>query len=315
VKAQFIEPMLLLRKDTLPEGAAWEYQIKLDGYRAIAFKRGGRLHLRSRNDKDFAVRYPHVLKGLAKLPDDTVLDGEIVAFDEDGRPSFNALQNHGSSLTPTLYYVFDVMVLRGKDVMSEPLARRRELLEKLLPSLREPVRYAGSLDVSLKDLTHSVKESGLEGLVAKRRDSRYEPGLRSGAWQKMRVNRGQEFVIGGYTVGASPFDALILGYYDGRTLLYAARTRNGFTPAARRAVFKKFEGLEVRECPFANLPETKSGRWGAGLTKAKMVDCRWLAPVLVAQVEYLEWTGDNHLRHSKFVALRDDKNAKAVKRE
>ena len=108
-------------------------------------------------------------------------------------------------------------------------------------------------------LIQSVKEQGLEGLVAKRLDSRYEAGLRSGAWQKMRVNRGQDFVIGGYTVGTKTFDALIVGYFEGDRLIYAAPTRNGFTPAIRHQLYKKFRGLEVEDCPFANLPETKSG--------------------------------------------------------
>jgi len=317
VKARFIEPMLLLRQDALPDDPArWDYQLKLDGFRAIAFKTGGTLHLRSRNDNDFSVRYPAVVSALAKLPDDTVIDGEIVALDDEGRPSFTALQNYGSSQGPVLYFVFDVMIIAGRDVMREPLERRRALLEqKILPRVTEPVRYASALDASLNVLIASVKDQGLEGLVAKRRDSRYEPGLRSGAWMKMRVNRGQEFVIGGYTVGTKTFDALVFGYYEGNRLIYAARTRNGFTPVMREQLFKKFRGLAITECPFANLPEAKSGRWGAGLTAAKMKDCRWLKPVLIAQIEFLEWTGDNHLRHARFIGLREDKAAPDVRRE
>jgi DNA ligase D-like protein (predicted ligase) len=312
----FIEPMLLLRTDTLPAGDRWLYELKLDGYRAIAFKRNGAVHLRSRNDNDFNQRYPAVVKALEKLPDETVVDGEIVAFDENGRPSFNALQNYGSSTAPVVYYVFDVMVLAGRDVRQEPLQTRRELLEKsVLPKLPEPVRYSPPLDADLPVLIQSVKAHGLEGLVAKRCTSVYESGLRTGAWMKMRVNRGQEFVIGGYTRGTSTFDALILGYYDGDRLIYVARTRNGFTPATRAQVFKKFRGLEIDACPFANLPEPRSGRWGQGLTKAKMADCQWLKPVLVGRFEFLEWTADNHLRHSKFVALREDRKARDVGRE
>lgn len=170
-------------------------------------------------------------------------------FDDEGRPSFNILQNYGSSKAPVLYFVFDVMVLAGRDVMREPLEMRRDLLEKkILPKLGEPVRYAAPLDASLPVLIESVKAQGLEGLVAKRLDSRYEAGLRSGAWQKMRVNRGQEFVIGGYTVGTKTFDALIFGYYEGDRLMYAARTRNGFTPVVREQLFKRFRGLETEEC-------------------------------------------------------------------
>jgi DNA ligase D-like protein (predicted ligase) len=315
-RASFIEPMLLLRTDTLPDDAAsWEYQLKLDGFRAVAFKIGGKVHLRSRNDNDFSLRYPSVVKGLATLPDDTVIDGEIVAVDADGRPSFSLLQDHGSSKAPILFFAFDVMVLAGRDVMREPLRIRRTLLEQeILPRLSDPVRYVSPLEASLPVLLQSVKAQGFEGLVAKRLDSRYEPGLRSGAWMKMRVNRGQEFVIGGYTAGSSTFDALILGYYKGDELLYAARTRNGFTPAVRAQLVRKFRGLETATCPFANLPEAKSGRWGQGLTAKKMADCRWLKPVLVGQVEFLEWTGDNHLRHTRFMGLREGKRAQDVQR-
>jgi DNA ligase D-like protein (predicted ligase) len=316
VKAGFIPPMLLLRSEVLPDDLArWEYQLKFDGYRAIAFKTGGKVHLRSRNDNDFTTRYPAVVRGLANMPDETVIDGEVVAIDEEGRPSFNALQN----LTPgtaVVYFVFDVMMLGGRDVTADTLAKRRELLERnVLPALAEPVRYAGELNANLRDLIHSVKTQGLEGLIAKRRNSTYEPGLRSGAWLKMRVNRGQEFVIGGYTVGTKTFDALVIGYYEGDRLIYVARTRNGFTPATRQQLFRKFPQLEVPACPFANLPEARSGRWGEGLTRAKMAQCRWLKPSLVGQFEFVEWTPDHHLRHSRFVALRDDKRAGDVRRE
>lgn len=316
VSARFIEPMLLLRTESLPAGAQWIYELKLDGYRAIAFKRNGDVSLRSRNDNDFNTRYPAVVRALEKLPDNTVIDGEIVAFDPDGRPSFGALQNFGSAPASVVYYVFDVLLLSGRDVRREPLHERRELLEKkVLPKLPEPVRYSAPLDAELPVLVQSVKAHGFEGLVAKRQNSVYESGLRSGAWMKMRVNRGQEFVIGGYTKGVRTFDALVFGYYEGDRLIYVARTRNGFTPASRAQLFKKFRGLEIPECPFANLPEAKSGRWGQGLTKTKMAECQWLKPVLVGQFEFLEWTGDGHLRHSKFIGLRADKTAKDTGRE
>ena len=122
-------------------------------------------------------------------------------------------------------------------------------------------------------------------------------------------------MIGGYTLGGRAFDALVFGYYEGSSLLYAARTRNGFTPALREQLMEKFRPLETSACPFVNLPEKRGGRWGQGLTAAKMQDCRWLKPVLVGQFEFREWTPDNHLRHSRFVALREDKSAKQVKRE
>jgi DNA ligase D-like protein (predicted ligase) len=316
VKARFIPPMLLLSTDRLPdEPERWIYQLKLDGYRAIAFKTGGRIALRSRNGNDFNRRYPGIVRGLAKLPDESVIDGEVVALDGNGRPSFNALQNSAEGAT-IVYYVFDVILLTGRDVSAEPLEVRRALLEKkVLPTLAEPVRYAGDLDARLPDLIHAVKTHGFEGLVAKRRNSRYEPGLRSGAWMKMRVNRSQELVIGGYTVGTRTFDALVIGYYEGNRLIYASRTRNGFTPALRQQLFKKLRSIEIPVCPFANLPEARSGRWGQGLTKEKMADCRWVEPVLVGQFEFVEWTADNHLRHTRFVGLREDKAAREVRRE
>jgi ATP-dependent DNA ligase len=144
------------------------------------------------------------------------------------------------------------------------------------------------LQGSLKDLIRFVKAQRLDGLIAKRRNSKYEPGQRSGTWPKMRVNQGHKFVIGGYTPSLKNFDALVIGYYDGPKLLYAARTRNGFTPASRAQLFKKLKPFEIDECPFANLPENKAGRWGAGLTAAKMEECRWLKPSLVGQFEFVD---------------------------
>jgi len=226
------------------------------------------------------------------------------------------LQNHGSTATRLFYFLFDVIVLAGKDLTREPLDARRAMLEKrILPKLGEPIRYSPTLDGTMLDLIASVRQQGLEGLVAKRRDSFYEPGQRSGAWRKMRINQGQEFVIGGYTIGGATFDALVFGYYEDNQLLYASRTRNGFTPALRAELFKRFKRLETADCPFTNLPEKHGGRWGQGLTAAKMTGCRWLKPALVGQFEFAEWTPDNHLRHSRFVALREDKKPHDVKRE
>jgi hypothetical protein len=157
-----------------------------------------------------------------------VIDGEVVALDADGRPSFNALQNSSAGAT-IVYYVFDVMVLGGRNVMGETLATRRDLLSReVLPLLAKPVREAPRFDAALADLIAAVRAQGLEGLVAKRLDSIYESGARSGTWRKMRLNRSEECVIGGYTRGGRTFDALILGRYEGGRLVYVARTRVGF---------------------------------------------------------------------------------------
>lgn len=293
MKAKFVDPMLLLTTDQLPAGDQWSYEIKLHGYRALAIKSGGKVQLRSRNNNDFNKRYPAIVDALVGLPDETVVDAEVVALNTNGKPSFNILQDFGSGTAPLYFYIFDLLILGGKDIMSRPLVERRQLLEtRILPKLTEPIRYSPILLAPLSDLIESVKAQGLEGLVAKRNDSKYEPGLRSGAWQKMRINRGQEFVIAGYTASPKNFDAPVIGYFDGPKLMYAARTRNGFTPASRAELFKKVKPLEIKDCPFANLPEQHAGRWGAGLTLKKMADCRWLKPQIVGQFEFVEWTSD-----------------------
>jgi bifunctional non-homologous end joining protein LigD len=174
--ARFIEPMLLLPADKLPEGDGWQYEVKFDGYRALAIKTGGAVRLRSRNDKDFTKRYPGVVAALSALPDETVIDGELVALNAAGKPAFQLLQNGGTNVH---FYAFDVLMLSGKDVTGEPLVKRRELLEnRVLPRLTELVRCSPVLEASLSDLVQSIRAQGLEGLVAKRADSRYEPGQR-----------------------------------------------------------------------------------------------------------------------------------------
>jgi bifunctional non-homologous end joining protein LigD len=174
------------------------------------------------------------------------------------------------------------------------------------------VSSSESIDATPAELVSVVKEFGFEGVIAKRKDSFYESGKRSGAWLKYKVNKSQEFVVGGYTPG-NPLDAVIVGYYEGDKLIYAAKVRNGFVPRLRREVWAKLKHLQTDTCPFANLPERK--RTQRALTREEMKNCIWLKPKLVAQIEFTEWTPDGHLRHSKFVGLRDDKDARAVVRE
>ena len=188
------------------------------------------------------------------MPDGTVVHDEIIAL---GESSFNVLQNFETA--SLIYYVFDVMILAGKDVMNEPLGvRHQQLQENVLAKLCGPIRKSLELDASLPDLISSVKAHGLEGLVAKRRDSRYEPGQRSGAWQKMRVNRGQAFVIGGYTPSARNFAAIVFGYFDGRKLMYAGRTRSGFTPASSDQLFKRFKTLATKRARLLTCQKQKA---------------------------------------------------------
>lgn len=178
-KARFIEPMLLQRTQSLPEGPGWAYEVKLDGYRALAIKTKGKVLLQSRNNEDFNGRYPGIVSALGEMPDETVVDGEVVALDDSGRPSFNALQNVGSSKVTLVYYVFDVLILAGRNVMEEPLSRRADLLRRqVLTRLGEPVRESSQLNASLRDLITAVKAHGFEGIVAKRLEGPYHAGHR-----------------------------------------------------------------------------------------------------------------------------------------
>jgi DNA ligase D-like protein (predicted ligase) len=312
ISAHFIEPMLCLAVEKLPEGPAWQYEVKLDGYRAIAVRTKTGVELWSRNKKDFSRRFSKVARALEALPADTVLDGEIVAVNDDGQPSFSSLQNFADGGAAILFYAFDAPVLAGADLRSKPLATRREMLRELISKLPDTIRFSETFDASPSELLSAVRSKGLEGVVAKRHDSSYKPGDRSGAWVKVRANRSQQLVIGGYIPSLASFDSILVGYYEGSDLIYAGRIRNGFTPASRRTVLSKFEGLSISKCQFRNLPESGKGRWGDGLTAEDMKRCRWLKPKLLAAIEFLEWTVDNHLRHPKFVSLREDKLAKRV---
>ena len=258
--------MLSLAVAKLPEGPEWAYELKFDGYRALGLKADGRAQVLSRNGRNFTTRFGSLARALEALPDETVIDGEIVAYDADGRPSFSVLQNRMSDKPQLHLYAFDLLILRGKDLTQEPLEKRRELLRrKVMPHLSDSIRYSETLEASATEVIDAVRRQGLEGVVAKRRDSPYQPGKRSGAWQKIRINKVREFVIGGYTPAPRNFDALLIGYRESRKLLYVAKVRAGFTPALRDSVFKRFHGLEVDRCPFRNLPESHKDQWGEGL--------------------------------------------------
>ncbi|HTF42856.1 MAG TPA: non-homologous end-joining DNA ligase [Terriglobales bacterium] len=312
-RAVFIETMDCMPVSKLPEGPEWTYEIKLDGYRLEAVKNNGETILYSRRRNILNEKFQYIADALQKLPDETVLDGELVAIDSAGRTDFNLLQNFRSAASKIHYFAFDVLLHKGKLLTNNPLAERRAILAKILPQ-NDHISVA-AVDHSVMHLLRFVEKHGLEGVVAKRSDSVYEPGKRSALWSKYRVNAGQEFIVGGYTPGSSGFDALIVGVYKGKDLMFAGRVRAGFVPATRREVFAKIKGLKISKCPFANLPELSEGRWGQGLTKEKMDGCVWLRPFAVVRIDFAEWTGGDKLRHTKFVAMRDDKDPRKVVRE
>jgi DNA ligase D-like protein (predicted ligase) len=314
-QASFVEPMECLSVSKLPEGLEWLWEIKLDGYRALAVKSGDGVTLFSRRRKSLNRQFPFIVEALADLPAGTVVDGEVVAIDDSGRPDFNLLQNFRAEASRIQYYVFDLLCWKDRDLTRVPMVERRALLKSLVVIPDKRIRIAEYFDAAPRDLLSAVREQGLEGIIGKRKDSLYQPGKRSGAWIKYRVNRGQEFVIGGYFPGPHGFDSLIVGYYDGDNLVYVARTRNGFVPSSRRQVFSKLKHLVTPTCPFVNLPETRRSRFGEELNAEKMKKAVWLRPEAVAQIEFLEWTGADRLRHSKFVGLRQDKNPRSVAKE
>ena len=310
----FTPPMECLPVARIPEGDSWGYELKLDGYRAQAIRDRDGVRLLSRNGKDLTRKYPLVSRDLLEaIEPNTALDGELVAFDDEGKLSFNALQN-ATARTHVVFFAFDILMSEGKDVKSSPLRDRKALLRSAL-KCTDRVQLSEHFNGSLASFLKGVKQIGGEGVVAKRLDRPYEPGRRSGSWSKMRINIGQEFVIGGFTPGSNGIDALVVGYYEGRKLIYVARVRAGLAPVSRRELYEELKPLILKACPFVNLPEATPGRWGQGLTAAKMQQCIWVKPWLVANFEFLEWTDSNHVRHIKFVGLRSDKDPLSVVRE
>jgi bifunctional non-homologous end joining protein LigD len=315
-KLGFIPPMLLKLASKLPEGPKWQYEIKLDGYRSIIVKNENVVTVFSRNGRPLNARFPKIASAFKALPTQTVLDGELVALDAQGRPNFNKLQNAKAHNDGSLYfYIFDVLTYLGRDLRGLPLSERRRILEAIASDLPDPVRLSPKFEAPAKDLLRAAREQQLEGIIAKRTDSSYRPGLRSDSWVKIKTAQGQELVIGGYLPGPHGFDSLLVGYYERNKLRFLGKVRNGFTPALRRNIATNFGGLETGKCPFDNLPESRNARRGKALTKDVMKECRWLKPQLVAQVAFTDWTEANHLRHAKFLGLREDKYPLDVKKE
>jgi DNA ligase D-like protein (predicted ligase) len=315
-RLDFIKPMMALAVESLPSGADWLYELKLDGYRALVMKKRGVVTLFSRRGNNMNGPFPSIPAAFSFLPDDTIVDGELVVLDQDGMPSFSNLQHSRFTVDALHFYAFDLLAYQGKDLRKLSLVERRRLLEGYaLKGMRDPVRLSEVFNASPSELIAAAKTTGLEGVIAKRGQSRYESGERSGAWVKYKTNKGQELVIGGYKPGTSGFEYLLVGYYEGRDLIFIAKIRNGFTPALRREIARNFGRLRTSVCPFANLPELASARRGEAITKEVMPKLQWLRPKLVAQIEFTEWTKGNHLRHSRFIALRDDKNATEVIKE
>jgi len=304
------EVMLATPDENVPKGDSWLFEVKWDGYRALAYLRGGEVQLLSRNGNDLTARFAAVAKELAKAvkTPDCVLDGEVCALDGDGRPSFSAMQQ-GKPGTPIVYEAFDVLEVDGEPLVDLPLRDRRARLERLLDRRYTTVRLSDAFEDG-DALFEAAMEQRLEGIVAKRADSPYRQGRRTREWLKIKTHGRQEFVIAGYTKGqgrrSGRFGSLVLGVWRGDELDYAGNVGTGFTDRVIDELLAKLRPLEQKESPFPVVPK---------MPKVRKADVVWVRPELVCEVEFVEWTHDGRLRAPSFQGLREDKPAREVHRE
>jgi bifunctional non-homologous end joining protein LigD len=312
----FVKPMKATAATQLPEGGEWIYEVKWDGYRVLALKHRDNVRLLSLKERNLTTDFPSIAQAVRGVNADTALiDGEVVAVDSKGCPSFQALQNRAKSGRgwQILYYAFDLLNLNGDDWTKRPLHERKTKLREILAG--SDVRFNGDLDGKPQAIIRTIQEAGLEGIIAKRRDSVYRAGTRVDSWLKFKVDKAQEFVIGGYKPDAGSFQSVFAGYYEGKKLLFAGKVRQGFNPASRKRLLDAMRPLLTNNCPFDNLPSSRKSHFGEGITIDEMKELCWLKPKLVAQVSFTEWTNYGLLRHATFHGLRDDKNAGEVVRE
>jgi len=299
----------------------WIYEIKFDGYRALALLGGNEARVLSRNENDLGSKFPEVKDSIAALDvQDAIIDGEIVALDDKGRSSFQLLQafDMGEKRPPIVFYAFDLLRLNGKDFQNLPIEERKAKLEALLKKPPGVIRYSVSFTKDIKELLARAQGLGLEGLIGKRSGSRYEAGKRIGAWVKIKLHLEQEFVIGGYTEPEGSrqfFGALLVGFYEGKQLKFGGRVGTGFSDKLLRSLFAELGKIRAQSCPFVNVPAAGRNRWDQGLTASEMKRCRWVEPVMVCQIKFTEWTRDDRLRQPVFLGLRTDKPATDVIRE
>jgi bifunctional non-homologous end joining protein LigD len=320
-KPRFIEPMKAKLVEKPPATGDWIYELKFDGIRLITVKTDKKVSLFSRNQNDLSARFPEIVEAITDLPArECVIDGEVVALDDEGRSSFQLLQAHEMEgrKSPIYFYAFDLLQLDGKNLLGVPLEARKNVLEKLSTDADDPIRYSGAIGSDAEPLLDEVKRRGLEGLIGKQRNSVYEPGRRSGAWIKLKCVQEQEFVIGGYTPpqGARKhFGAILVGYYDNNKLVFAGKVGTGFTTKSLSILHKELQKEARNDCPFVDLPSKQNGQWVQGITPSMMKKMHWVNPKFIAQIKFAEWTRDGKLRAPVFLALREDKKPTDVVRE
>jgi bifunctional non-homologous end joining protein LigD len=308
-----VSPMLATLVDKPFDADGWTYEIKWDGYRAIAFSNKGKAELVSRNQKSYNDKYYPILDAVKEWGRNAVLDGEIVVLNDKGVSHFGALQNWRSEADGTLvYYVFDLLWLDGRDLRGWPLRDRRALLKEILPG-KEPIRESESFDTSAAEFLTTAGKLGLEGIIAKRADSVYREGDRSRDWLKMKVSKRHEVVIGGYTLNegsSKSFSSLLVGVFEKGKLRYTGKVGTGFSSALQKEMLARFKPLVRNKPPFTHEPDVnKPSRFRPDPPHAEAV---WLRPKLVCEVRYAEITADGVMRHPSFEGIREDKDAKEV---
>jgi bifunctional non-homologous end joining protein LigD len=293
----------------VPAGENWQYELKLDGYRCQGIKQRGEVHLYSRNGKSFDELYPEIVDAvLALRVKECILDGEIVALDEQGHHSFALLQNVRSTKAPLNFYVFDVPWLDGEDVMKRSLRLRRAMLETMAIPSSSKVKLSPTFQGDPEHIMEKIREFGFEGIVAKRLDSFYEPGEASGVWLKRKTQRSADFIIGGYIPGSHGLDEIVVGREEGDRMLYVESVKNGFVPATRSEVRAAIENMVIEECPFSNLPEKKGAH---RMDREKMKKVRWVKSKQIVEIAFNEMTSSGHLRHAKFLRLLEKDDLRA----
>src|SRR5437762_4119730 len=312
-----IEPMLATLVDRPPEEQGWLYEIKWDGYRAIAYLDKGKVDIRSRNNKSFNEKFYPVYEALKNWKINTVVDGEIVVVNEKGVPDFNELQLWRSEADGQLaFYVFDVLWLEGFMAMDLPLEERHQLLEAIMPSGNGIIKISEQFNTSGKEFFSLAEQLSLEGIFAKKSGSFYTPGVRSKEWLKIKTEKRQEFVIGGYTKNENTsklFSALLVGLYDNGEFHFITPVGTGFNTATQKDILQKLKPYETKTCPFIEKPEyNKPSRFRPNPPKAKVI---WVKPKLVAEISFREVTKDGAIRHPSFKGLREDKKPEQVIRE
>ncbi len=300
-----IKPMLATLVKKPFDNPDWIFEMKWDGYRAIAEIRDGDVSFYSRNQISLNRKFPTITDSLRKLKFDAVLDGEIVVVDDRGHPDFQMLQNYQKSKSGhLLYYVFDLLHFKGHDLTTLPLLRRKELLKKILPSLPK-IKYSDHVSKEGILFFNVIKEKGLEGIIAKHSQSAYQMGRRSRQWLKVKTQLAQECVIAGFTEpggGRKHFGSLVLGVYEGDELIYIGHSGGGFGEKSLKLIYDKMQPLVRKECPFKIMPETDA-------------PVTWVKPGMVCEVTFAGWTEDGIMRQPIFLRLREDKADREVVHE